>query len=261
MDRNIMTVSNKKGFSLVEIMIALAISGIVSAGMYAAYTSLQRINQSQDQIVEMQQNLRGGLDALTRDLRTAGYAPREQGGIGLIPLADNGGVDVNTISFTRIADEDNIDNDGDGQIDEPDEIQAVQYTLENNDSGIFDLKKQTGRIEEDDTIIWDNLPPRNQQPLTLINNVQQLEFLYTLVDGATKLNPTDDELEQIRSMQISILVRASGVSLKYTNTETYTAASGASWPGPAPDNIFDDSFRRRMQIVTVHCRNIGRRYR
>ncbi|MGD9662582.1 MAG: hypothetical protein AB7U63_15045 [Porticoccaceae bacterium] len=51
-------------------------------------------------------------------------------------------------------------------------------------------------------------------------------------------------------MQISLLARADRPDTQFTNTETYTTASGAVW-GP-----YNDNFRRRFQIITVQCRNM-----
>jgi type IV pilus assembly protein PilW len=74
--------TNDKGFTLVEIMIALALSGIVMAAIYTAFLSQQRSYLAQEQVSEMQQNIRAGVDILTREIRMAGCDPdpNQEGG-------------------------------------------------------------------------------------------------------------------------------------------------------------------------------------
>jgi type IV pilus assembly protein PilW len=85
----------------------------------------------------------------------------------------------------------------------------------------------------------------------LMENAENIEFLYTLAGGTKKLDPTGIELRNIRSVEITILARASRPSEKYRNTQRYVTASGAVW-GP-----YNDQFRRRMLITKVKCRNMG----
>ena len=72
-NRNLKNWKNKKGFTLVELLIAVLISGIVIIEIYNFFNYQQRNYALQDQLVEVQQNLRVGMDALSRDLRPIGY--------------------------------------------------------------------------------------------------------------------------------------------------------------------------------------------
>ena len=63
------------GFSLVEMMIVLAILGVVMAAMYSMFTHQQKSYSVQDHVSMMQQNVRVGLDYLVKDIRMAGYIP------------------------------------------------------------------------------------------------------------------------------------------------------------------------------------------
>jgi len=66
---------NQKGFTLVEILVALAIGGIVMAAAYSMYISQQKAYQITEQVSALQQNLRSAMYFLERDLRMAGYNP------------------------------------------------------------------------------------------------------------------------------------------------------------------------------------------
>ncbi|MBN1625939.1 MAG: prepilin-type N-terminal cleavage/methylation domain-containing protein, partial [Deltaproteobacteria bacterium] len=105
-----------KGFTLIEILVALAISGIVMAGIYSAYYSQQRSYEVQEQQVAIQQNLRAAMYFMEREIRMAGCDPLETANAAiLLAGADN-------IQFTEdISDDLTEDDDGDGDTrDDPD---------------------------------------------------------------------------------------------------------------------------------------------
>ena len=62
-----------RGFTLVELLIALAVSGIIMTGIFSAFKTQQDSYLAQEQVAEMQQNLRASLYIMTREIRMAGY--------------------------------------------------------------------------------------------------------------------------------------------------------------------------------------------
>lgn len=62
---------NKKGFTLVELMIAMVISLIVLAGIYNVFISSNRSYFIQESITDMQQNERASIEFMARELRNA----------------------------------------------------------------------------------------------------------------------------------------------------------------------------------------------
>ncbi|MCX5885420.1 MAG: prepilin-type N-terminal cleavage/methylation domain-containing protein, partial [Proteobacteria bacterium] len=58
----------EKGFTLVELLVAMAISGIVVAAVYTAFVTQQKSYTVQDQVAETQQNARVGLDLIAREV-------------------------------------------------------------------------------------------------------------------------------------------------------------------------------------------------
>jgi len=62
-----------QGFTLVELMVALAISLVVMGAIFLTFKSQQDSYVIQDQITAMQQNLRSAMYMLTRDIQMAGY--------------------------------------------------------------------------------------------------------------------------------------------------------------------------------------------
>lgn len=62
------------GMTLIEILIALLITGILTAAMFRIYMNQHESWMIQDSIIEMQQNARAAIDELTRQMRMIGYA-------------------------------------------------------------------------------------------------------------------------------------------------------------------------------------------
>ena len=74
---------NQKGFTLVELLVVLALSGIVTAAVYKSFTAQQQVYVAQDQVAGMQQDVRAALEIMIKELRMAGYDPRGTAGAGI----------------------------------------------------------------------------------------------------------------------------------------------------------------------------------
>lgn len=208
------------GFTLVELMVALALGGLVVAAIFSVYTAQQRTYLAQEQVAQMQQNLRAGFYLMTRDLRMAGYNPG--GGAG----SDITAATANSITFTA-----DLNEDG----DVVDTGEDLTYSLYVAGDGIQKLGRR------DNT----TAAPAFQ---AVAENFEALEFRYLDRNEAVTTVASD-----VRSVQISILARADKADNTFTNSTTYTAASGAIFGGAA----YNDNFRRRLLITTVNCRNLG----
>ena len=74
----------ERGFSLIELMAAIAISGIVLGAITATFISQSRSYNAQEQINGMQQAARAAMDMITREVRMAGYDPTDAGISGIV---------------------------------------------------------------------------------------------------------------------------------------------------------------------------------
>ncbi len=63
----------RRGFTMVEMIVAIAVSTIVVSGLYGLFTVQSRQFVYQDLRMSMHQNLRFGMDIVTRTVRMAGY--------------------------------------------------------------------------------------------------------------------------------------------------------------------------------------------
>jgi prepilin-type N-terminal cleavage/methylation domain-containing protein len=64
---------NKKGMTLVELLIVLVVGSVLMAAMFGSFINQQKSYAMQDQVIDMQQGLRAGIDRMTREIRMAGY--------------------------------------------------------------------------------------------------------------------------------------------------------------------------------------------
>ena len=63
------------GFTMVELIIAMTIGLIILGALYSVFTMQNRTLSIQEQVTEMQQNARLGMEIMLRDIQMAGYNP------------------------------------------------------------------------------------------------------------------------------------------------------------------------------------------
>ena len=71
---------DNSGFSLVETVVVVMILGVITTALYSLYLTHMRNAYAQDELVEVQQNLRIALDSVTKDIKMAGI---------LVPIGTN----------------------------------------------------------------------------------------------------------------------------------------------------------------------------
>lgn len=214
------------GFTLVELMVALAVGSIVMAGVMTAFQAQHNTYLAQGQVVEMQQNARVALDMLELDIRSAGYDPNNLGAgittVGIDPLT---GV-ASTLTFTREA----------GDPAPPGGLETISYSL-------VDAFVTEGR---NDGVVDDLGRDEGAGPQPVAENISRLEFRYLDGNG----NPTA-VLNNIRSIQVSILVQSARPEQKSNpGRDIYTTPSGAQWQAPV-------GFWNVYLTTAVYCRNMG----
>jgi len=63
----------QKGVTLIELLVALVICGVVIGAIYRLFIVQTRAYTVQDHVVEVQQNVRGAMEIMLRDLRMTGF--------------------------------------------------------------------------------------------------------------------------------------------------------------------------------------------
>ena len=64
---------NARGITLIELLIAFAIFALVSGASYRLFVAQSKAYAVQDQVGEIQQNIRAAMELVLRDIRMAGY--------------------------------------------------------------------------------------------------------------------------------------------------------------------------------------------
>lgn len=177
-----------KGFTLIELMIAMAAGLVLLAAVYSVFLVQNKELRNQEQITEMQQNARMAMEMMSRDLMMAGYGARSSlpKCAGTTP-ATNACVGIraanaDSISFTMDV-TDNVGTGGpDGDRDDANE--NITYDVNTSD-GVPALR-------------------RNTQPV--VNNVSALSFTYLPAPPTGTINLAD-----IERIQISITTRTANV--------------------------------------------------
>jgi len=188
---------NPNGFTLIEIMIVLAISGIAMGAIYGVFISSSRSYRTQEGVVDAQQRARVGLDFMVRDIRMAGFDPQKGEGrtnLEKDPLEPLTGVGIKEATATKIRF--TTDMDMNGVIDNPNNMERLTYTWNNGTNTLSQiLYEGTG----------------SASTRTLVDMVSAMTFTYLDANGALIIAPVPAaNLADIRSVTISITCQGTG---------------------------------------------------
>ena len=185
----------QKGFTLIELMVSLAIGSLVLIGVYDIYISQSSQYMLRYQVSDMQQSARIGMDMMSREIRMAGYDPTGNAGAGIVVATPT------TIQVT-------LDLNGDGDI--YDENENITYALyDPTGDGCLSLGRK--------------LASGSMDPVA--DNFASLAFSYTLADGTITEKPGSKELSKIRQVQIVLTSQTAWPDNKYPDNGGYRTFS------------------------------------
>ncbi len=207
--------SQSSGFTLIELMIAMVITSIISAAMYSVFQAQVRGQVSQDVSLEMTQGLRAAMELIASDIRMAGCDPTDSSDAQIV---------------TANSDELRVTMDiGGGPEGQPDGVigpnEDVRYAI--NSDGDLCREVDGGGL----------------QPIAL--HCDAINFVY--------IRSTDPTI--INAIEVSAVVRSAdtknpGFLRSYTDNTVYKNLQDEVIL-PAQN----DSFRRFQLSTTVVCRN------
>ncbi|RWX49753.1 Type IV pilin N-term methylation site GFxxxE [Candidatus Electrothrix communis] len=250
----------ENGFTLIEVMVSMVIASFVFAGIYGVYTIQQRSYTVQEQVSEMQQKGRAALDFLVRDIRMARYNDPD----GACTSGDMAVWSAGPASFTF------------DTCDQSNTQQTVTYSL------IVDNTKEPPAYRLVRTV-------GTGTAQTIAEDIEAVEFFYTIENNTEPVTFTSmltvpaANMAQIRSVQISLLIRSTYPDRKHRDGVPYYPASELPDPPPAvfPPPVWDINgttvngtgnppttdpcddeldrchYHRRLLITTVKMRNMG----
>lgn len=222
------------GFTLIELMVAMAIASIVLAAVVTTYVLQVRSSNTQAVLTDMNQTARAALEIMTKEIGYAGYDPLRSANAG-IQVAQSNRLDITMdINDPSQPASNFLSPDGDAL----DANEAVSYMINANGH----LGRDTGG---------------GYQPLA--RNVDALDFVYLDAQGNVLAAPVaGGNLTNIRSVEVTIVARAgeaggAGFTHAFTDTTNYVNQRGTVVFTP-PAN---DHFRRVRYTTTIQTPNNG----
>jgi type IV pilus assembly protein PilW len=190
-------VKGKRGFSLIELLVALVIMSVVSLAIYSVFSVSSRNYTTQGVTANVQQSLRAAMEVMLQDIREAGLDPTESGNFG-IELAETA-----KLRFTS----DRIDaglNDFNGVIDDTNS-ERITYEL------------QGTQLNQ---ILYETTDSENSEPLII--DVHNLKFTYFDAIGNNLGSPVPpSQLANIQTINVSITVEEpAGIDVPVSRTLT-----------------------------------------
>jgi type IV pilus assembly protein PilW len=219
--------TRQKGFTLIELMVAIAISGMLMAVVAMAYTGQSRSNNAVQDMASLQQDLRSALQLMAREIRMAGYNPDKISGAASPQFLT---ATATTLQFSQ-------DTNGDGDTLDANEI--VRFALSGT-APDTSLGRATG--------VAGVLMP-------MATNIDQLAFEYLLEDETWTQAPAD--LTDIRAVRIVVLGHSARGTAGSTDSSTFTPPLESVVPAPDWTPATPGRFHWRMMSLIVQCRNLN----
>jgi prepilin-type N-terminal cleavage/methylation domain-containing protein len=263
------------GFTLIEVMVALGIFSVLLIVILKVETQINNHSIQQVELATLQQNLRGSLALMERDLRMIGMDWTHSGNFGVTDVRSyaitdpsiDASPDNSAIGspILRIS----LDLDDDGELDGNETITYLLYDRNADGQPPFELARSTTNpgantvsnrellaegierlffayaFDRDQNGSIDRTPPPNNNILWAIdtNNDGLLDADLLNVALGYTVPPMD-----IRAVQVWILGVTQHGTPDYVNRHQYSV--GNQVVGPP-----NDRFRRWMVTEILHCRN------
>ena len=149
------TLRDQHGFTLIELLIALAAGSLVMGGIYGVLVQQRNIYARHQQMLEMRQNVRMGLDVMANDIRMAGFDPTGNAGAGIVTA------EADLMRFT-------IDRNGSGTIGDA-AFEDVAYRARSGSLRIQSVREKASGFQ------------------AVVDTIQRLRFCYVLPSNDPRL--------------------------------------------------------------------------
>ena len=200
--KKISKTNGQRGFTLVDILVGLAIASVLMVAMVSLFTSMGRSYTTQNVAADVQQIARAGVDLMVRQIRMAAFDPAGTAAAAIVADFDSdrgfhedhneliAPTDANNIAFT-------VDADMDGRIDHCVDLPDDNCTAEddNVENEMFAYRINNGALERyrAGNAQWEDLTQ---------DNVSALQFTYFDATGAETT-----AVDAIRAVEISMTVQ------------------------------------------------------
>jgi len=273
-----------KGLTLVELLVVLVISSFLVGGMYKTFINQQKTYTVQEQVVDMQQNIRGGINRMMREIRMAGF-----GNVSMVlPVTVVGGNTFNNIvnpdlnnpagSLTIVS-----ASETGGTLVEPGTVGQTQITVtsltDSQGNTIFDTQYMKyisiGGVESHtitnivgNTLTLNGGLTYNNPVGTTVFGIRAINYQVGLVNGIPTLlrdenvgagpQPQADSIEQLQYGYFDVNDnQVVNPPANAPNIRIVQVSLTARTSTPDPDLKNGDGYRRRQISSNIHLDNMG----
>lgn len=219
----------QQGFTLIELMVAMAISGMLMAVVAMAYTGQSRSSNNVQEVSNLQQDMRSALQLMAREIRMAGYDPLGNANARITVATST------NLRFTEDVWDGTPGGDSDG--DTSDANEDIRFAI--NTSGV--LGRETGGAG-------------GLQPI--VETIHQVLFEYYLESDTWTQTPTAAQLDQILAVKIIVLGHSARETSGAVDSSTFIppldSSPSADWTPADPGR-----YHWRMMSLVVQCRNLS----
>jgi len=191
---------SRSAYTLTELMVATAVGSIVMAMAFSSFSLINKKYHKYSDLSNLHHNASQVLNIITRDLRMAGYQDLDtvNGSIAQAVITDNDndndrGSDAITVTY---------DTDTENRIKVRYYLLPCIDTNECTEEGRYRLyKTKWSKVNGS----WNISPDYEDQAVA--DYVDDLQFQYNLANGLNQRTVDSDEIKDLRSIDVSILLR------------------------------------------------------
>ncbi len=191
-------ICNNKGVTLVELLVAMAVLSIVVAGIVASRNTQQNQSMTQQQAVEVQQNVRAALSMLADEIRMAGYDPDGDEPDAKITKAGDGTAVGKEFTFAYVNDDDSGN------------LKTVSYWINGTDLMLNDGGTDKLIAENISSLIFTYLDENNAVTATL-NDIRAVTISITAATPTNELDRTQGK-NNTRNLTATVQCRNLGLN-------------------------------------------------
>ena len=197
----LVTTSQNKGFTLLEILIAVVLLGILTAAIYGSYFTVLRARQRASEGMESRRELGGTLDLISREFATASalYNRDDKRLRFVVEDRDNFGKPASNLEMTTLTPPSSLGRKESGVID-------VQYRMVDKDK-----QQILTRLEQD--VFFESADAKGYPQMERISS-----FLVECYDGSKWVKSWDTALNGAlpKMLRITVQVDEDGRLLEYS---------------------------------------------
>ena len=275
-----MRFKKERGLTLIELLVALVISVLLIAGLYRTLIGQQKTYSVQEQVVDMQQNIRAAIHRMMTEIRMAGFGNVSMvlpvtfttgtfnhvlnlntptaGSLTIVSsvggtstLVAQGGVNQNQIVVSTLTD---------------DQGNALFDTGNRKYISIGGLESHTiTSIDSGTKTITLNTPLIFYHPIgTSVYNVMALSYQIASVNGIPTLLRNENrgdgaqpQADSIENLQFTYLDADGNPTANPADIRIITVSLTGRAESQDPNLKNGDGYRRRQIVSNIHLRNMG----